>query len=474
MKKLLHGLVFMSVFYSFSIFAQSPDMGIGKFDTITSKTWENDNWVTVSRLYNNYNLDCNISTSTSQTRLNNAWNNASRSTYTYLPSKKVDQSFSYFWDDPNWVLIGRTTNTYNLQLQLTKELSESYVGSTWMGRNQNLLDYDANGYLSEELSQTWIVDQFQNSYKTNYVNTAGGLVVSERTQNWAGASWQNQDSTYYTYNGMNQIKMAMYYDWIENQWVNTSRSTGTYVNNLLTQILDEDWVNNDWVNAYRESMTYDGVGRLITQLSQNWDADNQIWVNELLNEISYTSECGALPLTLLNFEASNSSGEIDLEWKTTNEINTSRFEIERSTDGIEFKTIGTVQAKGGQLINNYSYQDKIESGAYSVLYYRLRMKDSDGKFSLSNVAKVNVDTRGKLSLFPNPVRNQLIFTTGVSMKNVGISITGQDGKTVFNQRMGDIQEGTKNTIDVSNLPAGVYILRIIDNSRVVSKTFLKQ
>src|SRR5690606_14586668 len=106
---------------------------------------------------------------------------------------------------------------------------------------------------------------------------------------WSGTSWENQDSTQYTYNSQSQITSSISFDWIGNQWVNSSRSTGTYVNNLLTQVIDEEWIDNAWVKSTRQTITYDSQQRIVSLLEQNWDVASQNWLNQILNEVGYTS-----------------------------------------------------------------------------------------------------------------------------------------------------------------------------------------
>lgn len=474
MKNLVHSLIFLFALHSFSSFAQYTDIGGERFDTTLTKTWDNGNWVIESRSFNDYNTDCNINSTTIQSRENNAWMNSSRSTYTYLPSKKVNQSFSYFWDDPDWVLIGRTTNTYNASLQLIKDLTEVNVNDIWMGQSQNIYTYDGNGYLITEVTQTWDGALFQNSNRTDYRNNSGGMVTDERAQNWNGTTWINNDSTHYEYNGTMGVSSSISFVWNVNVWVNSDRSTGTYVNNFLTQVIDEEWINNAWRNSDKTTLKYDGNGRIISLLDQIWDVPAQNWVNVFLDEFSYTSECSALPLTLLQFNANVKSGDVFLQWETTNEINTSGFTIQKSTDGITFKSIGTVPSTGGKFINKYFYKDRLGNDQAGILYYRLLMNDIDGKSTISDVEKVKVNPAENITLFPNPVKDQLNFVLPASVYHTNVRILNQSGSTVINHEFENITEGVRNSIDVSVLQKGLYILQINNGKTIVIKKFMKQ
>ncbi|MEO6681410.1 MAG: T9SS type A sorting domain-containing protein [Ginsengibacter sp.] len=474
MKYFIHSIVLIVVFQSYSVFGQLPENNMNKIDTMIIKQWLNGAWVNQARTYNNFNTDCSINTSTSQVWENGVWKNSGLNSFTYLPTKKINQSTVSIWMDPGWVAFNRTTKTYNATLQLVRDLHETNFGMGWTIQSENLFTYNtSNSYLIKDLMRNWNGTQFLNSDQTDYTHNSSGGVISDRTQKWNGTGWVNYDSASYTLNGLNQVTFAIYFDWINNLWVNYLRSTGTYVGGNLTVVIDQIWKNSAWVNDARHTLTYDSKNRVKTVLSENWSVELNNWVNDAFIELIYTSTCSALPLTLLNFEATKSSGDVSLKWETTNEINTSGFDIERSIDGINFITIGTVRAGGDQISNHYSYLDKTGSNLHGIIYYRLRMTDLDGKFSMSNVAKVNIDSRATVSIFPNPVKDKLLFVTGVTMNNGDIVITGQDGKNVFSQKFPSIHENAKNTINVSNLSAGIYILRISDKNRTITNKFIK-
>lgn len=476
MKNLLHGFISLVILPISTCFAQSTgqDFDFERFDTTIFKTWDGTQWVNNSKTFNSFNSDCSINSTIIQLWQNSNWENNVRTTHTYLPSKKENQSFSSFWQDTDWVEFSRTTNTYNQALQLTSELIEVNIGGTWMGQSQNNYTYDANGFVASILTQTWTGTQFQNSNLTNNTNSVAGLVISERTQNWTGTSWVNSDSTHYTYNAQNLILSSISFDWDGMQWVNAERINATYVNDLLVEILSQVWINNAWVNSDRETFTYDNNRRLVTLLDQTWNVPTQNWVNAFLDEFSYTTACGALPLTLLNFDAEVKSGLVLLQWKTTNEINTSGFTIQKSTDGVHFNPIGRVLSTGGKTINNYSFEDPLQIDQPEILYYRLLMEDNDGRSTLSDVEKVEITSLARITLFPNPVKDQLIFVMPKSLLNSDVRIINQHGSVVVSQKFNEIIRGARNTLDVSILPKGVYLIQISDGNKLISKKIIKQ
>ena len=126
-----------------------------------------------------------------------------------------------------------------------------------------------------------------------------------------------------------------------------------------------------------------------------------------------------LPLTLLNFSgkalAANSAL---LNWRTTNEVNTNYFELQRSADSYIFNTLAKLQAKGSaQSAADYNYTDAgLKAGLY---YYRLRMVDRDGKETYSPVVTLQWKTQNTISLYPVPANGATVWLSGGAASLVG-------------------------------------------------------
>ena len=94
----------------------------------------------------------------------------------------------------------------------------------------------------------------------------------------------------------------------------------------------------------------------------------------------------ALPVTLISFTATQPNTNIELHWRTASELNNNYFEVQKSTDGILFSTIGQVSGKGTtNELSTYTYIDDV---IFPVAYYQLKQVDYDGVFSLSKIIKM--------------------------------------------------------------------------------------
>lgn len=478
MKKNVRCIAFLTGISLISTYAQAqPWNGFqnGNADTVITSSWKNGKWEKNTRTYYSYNGDCSPQMFVTQGREKDTWKNLAQTAYTYYPSKKVKQEESSVWTGTAWLAISRITYIYNAALLTTEEL-EQYRGATWSKENQHLYTYDANGYLIKDLFKNWdpVSKEYFNVSQTDYKNNAAGISVTERTQEWEDDEWLNEDSTSYTFYDMNRYKMSVSFDWENDKWVNAEKTTGTYENNLLMTVVSEEWDDNEWVNSLKMTFTYDSKNRVKTVTNQEWDADTETWQNDALIEYSYTTGCTVLPLTLLDFTAESVAGAVALSWQTSNEVNTSGFNVQRSEDGISFSTIGNVKSAGGAILNQYAFKDCPEYSLPGVLYYRLEMVDFDGKSSLSKVVKVVSVNERKVAIFPNPVNDQLIFIHDQDIEGASIIISAPNGKTVLRKVIGNIPGMSRSKLDVSTLSEGVYIMKLIGKNFTTAQKFVKR
>lgn len=135
-----------------------------------------------------------------------------------------------------------------------------------------------------------------------------------------------------------------------------------------------------------------------------------------------------LPVRLNSFHALKGASDVTLNWTVAAEIYFSQYEVEESTDGINFKTIGIVLGAGE---DKYSFRDK--QVAQGMNYYRLKMVDQDGSFTYSPVVSVRFTSAAlnstTVKVAPNPVQHQ--YTVLFSQPQSGMyqfelrTVTGQ-------------------------------------------------
>ncbi len=169
----------------------------------------------------------------------------------------------------------------------------------------------------------------------------------------------------------------------------------------------------------------------------------------------------ALPIELSAFTAKSEKRGNRIEWATASEVNTSFFEIQASADGVnKWTPIAKVEAAG------YSSEERdytaFDQEPYPVTYYRLRSVDNDGREDLSYTVKVirnDRDTRMVVS--PNPNNGSVSVFAHVATAGTGsVRITDLTGATVMD-RTYTVKEGINIlSVDLAEVPAGVYILSL--------------
>jgi Secretion system C-terminal sorting domain len=176
-----------------------------------------------------------------------------------------------------------------------------------------------------------------------------------------------------------------------------------------------------------------------------------------------------LPLTLLSFTGQLVNGKTQLQWKTANEINTHHFEVQESSDGMNFNPLATVMADG-RGDNSYSSIDAQTQTGNN--YYRLKSVDNDGKFTYSKVVLIKISSDGKsvFSVYPNPTAKQLVVQYDNTNSAAQISIYSLQGQKILNT---SVKGSTQTTIDVSHLARGTYMIEYRSDTEIRRDKFVK-
>jgi hypothetical protein len=191
--------------------------------------------------------------------------------------------------------------------------------------------------------------------------------------------------------------------------------------------------------------------------------------NDPSNDNSQTTATvfATLPIKLLSFNAIKNGTSGKLEWITSSEQNSSRIEVEYSTNGISWSKIGSVQAAGNSTVNtryNFIHVNGLVGGNN---LYRLKLIDIDGKYDYSNVARLQLsaDNAEFLSIYPNPAQAH----TAISIQNeyrgkANIIITDLTGKTVQVLAV-NINAGVNVTnLNTINYSSGTYLVNLVNEA----------
>jgi hypothetical protein len=168
-------------------------------------------------------------------------------------------------------------------------------------------------------------------------------------------------------------------------------------------------------------------------------------------------EQATLPVNFIGINAKKLDNAVEVSWDVADEINVDHYEIERSADGHNFKTIGSVYA--GKK-NVYSYIDgQLPNGA---VLYRVKNVDIDGRSKYSSIVRINFNKAITIKAFPSPAINQVTIEYPILTAKGRFVVATSDGRTV--KTLDAVQGTTHTSIDLTGLNPGMYIIRFDNGS----------
>ena len=185
-----------------------------------------------------------------------------------------------------------------------------------------------------------------------------------------------------------------------------------------------------------------------------------------------------LPINLLSFSGRNNGNSNLLEWATSSEQNSNYFELQRSTDGINFVKAATITAAGNSSTNrNYNYNDNISSFTARLFYYRLKQVDNSGEAKYSTIVKIKLGNKGfDVEASPNPFADQLrVQVDAIQKENATITLNSLDGRKILKQNT-SLNKGSNVVLldKLDNLPGGIYLLTVVTDSEKITVKVIKQ
>ena len=183
-----------------------------------------------------------------------------------------------------------------------------------------------------------------------------------------------------------------------------------------------------------------------------------------------------LPVSLRSFTAARNNSTVLLKWETVTEENSRGFYIERNLGNNVWQTLGFVSTKAihgnSNSLLNYEYSDI--NNAKGITQYRLRQIDIDGKHAYSPIRAVRAGSqKGKTIVYPNPSNDGKVNVVFADVNTIrDVSLMDMNGR-VMKQWKGV----ANNNIQIDNLTAGFYTIRIIDTEtgeQTVEKIVVKK
>ena len=399
-----------------------------------------------------------------------------------------DSTFNNFIKCINTDKVGNLYASGNFRNSNGKYYVAKWDGSSWCevgGKDSSTFNGPINSIVFDAKGKLYIGGEFSNSFNMP--------IDSYYIAYWNGKAWSNL-------NGINDslisgavYKMAMdkndnlyvaglFYNpkhmmyiskWDGTTWNKINCSDDTTFTAIQIQTILIDTNSNLYASAGFENENYDIIkwnGESWSNLGVNngntinnhlfsitTDANGNVYaVGPFINNrgkhylARYTPT--GLPINLADIIVIKQGKTIQTAWRTSTELNTSHFIIQRSTDGSSFTDIGTVKAIGSGA-NGYSFIDTHPNNG--INYYRLESVDKDGSSSYSKVVSIQLTVdRLPFTVVPNPARD-IVTVKGNHIASVQvIDNLGRVVKTF------SLKDATNPMLSVGGLPAGMYHLQV--------------
>jgi len=316
----------------------------------------------------------------------------------------------------------------------------------------------------ETVGQDWVFNIFSQGSGTGYsvvanpdpsgINTSancGMINIGADGDPWGGA-WCS-DMPDFTIDATNAIITVMVYKDVISDF-NLKLEPPNVDHNVANTLI------NQW-----EMLTFDysdGIGQFAATLTiiPDFSPDPRTYAStSYFDNIDFGSP---VPVELTSFTANYNNNTAQLKWSTATELNNMTFEIQRSTAGSAFITIGFIEGTGTTTeSNNYSYTDRTISPS-TIYSYRLKQIDFDGTYAYSNLVNLGASLPLNFELaqnYPNPFNPSTTISFGLPVNSsVSLDVYNLIGEKVTSVYQGELNAGNHEyNFDASNLPSGIYV-----------------
>lgn len=300
-----------------------------------------------------------------------------------------------------------------------------------------------SSYTDNNTVDNWKVSDYKPSDVTNVDNVPG----VDNSANVVDRFWII-DANGYDVGGKPDVTLSFTYD---------DQEAASDPTNILSEleIFPQRW--NSTISKWSDvtlTGTLDNIGNTfsgVTVTSEN-----------LFRSWALVSSSTSLPVNFVSFDSKCVDNQILLKWTTSMEIHNSHFEIEYSTNGKQWNTIGNIKGAGTSSEEiNYQYLVDNQNIYQELSYYRLKQVDYDGTDAYSKIENCSCN-EGEgieiISLYPNPSDGEVnIFIYSSEGGKLSLKIYDSIGRLVLDDTINVIQ-GTNLVSNVIDEISGKYFI----------------
>ncbi|HNJ58454.1 MAG TPA: T9SS type A sorting domain-containing protein, partial [Chitinophagaceae bacterium] len=145
--------------------------------------------------------------------------------------------------------------------------------------------------------------------------------------------------------------------------------------------------------------------------------------------------------------------DVSVNW-TVAESNIASYQIQRSSNAVEFTTVGTVVANGNAISSTQKYNWIDAEPLNGNNYYRIIANGKDGKTTNSSIVLVRLSDNSSITVYPNPVKDRRmnLLTESLAKGDYEIQVYNLEGKNIYSSI---IKHNGGTASYVINLPLAV-------------------
>ena len=189
--------------------------------------------------------------------------------------------------------------------------------------------------------------------------------------------------------------------------------------------------------------------------------------------VSLSGSCGTncnqvLPISLIDFYASQNGDKNDLFWKVALEEGIKSYVIEKSEDGIYFSELTRVYNNNTHRDQNKNYTAEDTYPFSGISYYRLSTIESDGSIKHYKIIDLDRNNKSWKPFVFQQNDHLLLEFKNYFPKHATIMLYDVVGRLIFTADV----ENEQTQIDVSAIEEGIYVLNILtpyktENSKII-------
>jgi hypothetical protein len=187
-------------------------------------------------------------------------------------------------------------------------------------------------------------------------------------------------------------------------------------------------------------------------------------------------QAAPLPFSFTNLTAIKQGGKIQLDWSVANETGVTSYEVERSTDGVNYTVIGTVNtiANNGSS-NSYTYTD---AAPFSKNSYRIKANlATEVKYSNTvTIAMGGGKGQQQLLVYPNPVagRGVRVQMNELASGNYVVRLYNPSGQQIYQKQVSHQGGAFSMPLQIPHASVGMYTIEVSGAATQIKERIIVQ